>query len=328
MFTLHQMSAFECVARSGSLTQAAATLGVSQPALSRTIRLLEAELGVQLLFRTGRGVELTEGGQVFLDFCRETLDNVRAVRLKLEELSTTLQGSARIAMPTGIASMTMAPFVTRFNELFPVARIHVSEAFTGDIVRRLSTGAVDVGVIYTGPASQAISRENVLGEDIYLVGPPDAAAVQVSEIGLHEVLKLPLILPTRQEGVRGLLDRAISDLGQQANVVIELDATVSLLDLIRQEKGYGLFPYCVVKQEVESGALQASRIVDPCLTRDIAIATTSVRPLSPVARQAASLLRASLLKEAKSARWSRTPSGVPAGHTTPVARSAATSSGP
>jgi len=305
MLTIRQLEVFERIAQSGSLTQAATSLNIAQPALSRMVRQIEADLGTTLLYRTGRGVSLTQAGYRFLDHGVEILKQLRQMRLELEELGSTLQGTATVAMPTGVGRVVMVPLVTQFKELFPLARIRVIELFTGDIAAQLASGQVDVAAVYSHSGASGINHDPIVVEDLHLVGMADSPAVQAPDIPLEEAVQHPLILPTRSEGVRGLFDRKTATANLEPNIYLEVDATVSLLDLVRKRLGYALFPYCVVHQEVENGELRAARVVEPCLRRTLMVATSTSRPLSPTAREAARLLRSSILELAPLGRWQK-----------------------
>ena len=305
MLTIRQLEVFERIAQTGSLTQAATSLNIAQPALSRMVRQIEADLGTTLLYRTGRGVSLTQAGYRFLDRGVEILKQLRQMRLELEELGSTLQGTATVAMPTGVGRVVMVPLVTRFKELFPQARIRVIELFTGDIAEQLASGRVDVAAVYNQSRTNGVNHDRVAFEDLHLVGMGDSEAVQAADIPLRDAVGYPLILPTRSEGVRGLLDRETANAGLEPNIFLEVDATVSLLDLVRKRLGYALFPFCVVHQEIESGELRAARIVVPFLRRTLMVTASTNRPLSPTAREAARLLRSVILELAPLGRWSK-----------------------
>lgn len=305
MLTLHQLQTFVRIADAGSLSRVAAAQGLSQPALSRLVRSMEKAAGAPLLYRHGRGVTLTDAGRRLQVHAAAILNHLEALESELEELGQGLTGSATVAIPPGAGRIVMVPLVMRFNKLHPRATIRVQELFTGDIMGLLASGDIEVGALYSGAGTPGIVGESLVGEGLYLVGLPGSPGTRKPEVALETVAQLPLMMPTRAEGVRGMLDRALSEAGLRADVRVEVDSTAALLDLVRGGLGYVVFPYCTVYAEAGRGEFAVSRVIRPTIERELVVATSTKQPLSPTAREAARMLRESILEHAGDARWVR-----------------------
>ena len=147
---LRQLRSFVAVAERGSFTRAADDLYVAQQAVSQQVKALEAALGVTLLWRTSRRVELTPAGKVFLADCRRVLAAAdRAVR-RVQEAARGEAGTLRIAYTLTAAWQTVPALLSRLGERYPQLKAQAREVFAADIARLLHAGVSDVGI---GPAT-------------------------------------------------------------------------------------------------------------------------------------------------------------------------------
>ena len=147
---LRQLRSFVAVAERGSFTRAADDLYVAQQAVSQQVKALEAALGVTLLWRTSRRVELTPAGKVFLADCRRVLAAAdRAVR-RVQEAARGEAGTLRIAYTLTAAWQTVPALLSRLGERYPQLKAQAREVFAVDIPRLLHAGVSDVGI---GPAT-------------------------------------------------------------------------------------------------------------------------------------------------------------------------------
>lgn len=121
----NDLMAFVCVARMGSFTRAAAQMGVSQSALSHTIRALEARLGVRLLTRTTRSVAPTEAGERLLDTVGPRLDNIEAEMALLGDLRERPAGTVRITTAEHAANSVLWPKLSRFLPDYPDIKVEI-----------------------------------------------------------------------------------------------------------------------------------------------------------------------------------------------------------
>ena len=147
---LRQLRSFVAVAERGSFTRAADDLYVAQQAVSQQVKALETALGVTLLWRTSRRVELTPAGKVFLADCRRVLAAAdRAVR-RVQEAARGEAGTLRIAYTLTAAWQTVPALLSRLGERYPQLKAQAREVFAVDIPRLLHAGVSDVGI---GPAT-------------------------------------------------------------------------------------------------------------------------------------------------------------------------------
>jgi DNA-binding transcriptional LysR family regulator len=145
--TLVQLRHLIALAESGSFVRSAERLALTQPALSRSIRALEDELGHGLFDRIGRRSELTAFGRDVLERARQLVFEADALREAGARLSASTSGVIRIGMGSGAGAMLMTPFLLRMGTRYPGVRAEVSRANTGLLVQRLRERSLDALVV-------------------------------------------------------------------------------------------------------------------------------------------------------------------------------------
>src|ERR1700760_3604749 len=171
-----QLSYFLEIPQPGIFSRAAVPLSVAQPILSRQIKLLESELGVELLYRNGRGVVVSEAGKVLETYARSVVGLVGKARSEIGSLRAEPKGRVAIAMPPSIGWMLTGPLVVRCREAFPQILLHLAEGFSGHVAEWLSTGRVDIGVVYQAPRLSTLQTEPLLSDELILLGAVDDPA--------------------------------------------------------------------------------------------------------------------------------------------------------
>ena len=184
---LTQLRYFVRVAEMGSFSKAAIELDVAQPALSRQVRLLETDLRVTLLQRTGRGVLLTEAGKRLYDHAVSILQLVAHAREDISANRDEATGRIVIGLPPSMGRMLTLPLVDAFKQHLPRARLAIVEGLSAHIVEWISTGRVDLGLIHNPDANPAIETIHVLDEPLCLVSASKGAARKAAPLPFTEL---------------------------------------------------------------------------------------------------------------------------------------------
>jgi DNA-binding transcriptional LysR family regulator len=256
----------------GSLSKVALAYGTSQPHISRRISDLEQACGGRLFQRTGRGVALTELGQ-------RIVPKVRAWMASTDELANDVRASA--GTPIGkvrIGSLpsTAHPFVgtlyRRLKEQYPLIQLAVREGQGAQLETWLEDGSVDLAILYRTGASPRNGDTYLVETATYLVsgaGDPLTSRPTVRFSALHD---LPLVLFCRPSSWRNHLEQISAARGVSLNVALEADSLSLQTHIVSQGGIYALLgPYAVAAAPKEC-RLQSSKLVDPVVTRHIALA--------------------------------------------------------
>lgn len=282
---IKQLEYFLAVSEHGSFSKAAVLLSVAQPVLSRHVRTLEEELGTELFYRNGRGVETTEAGKMLLGHAQAILASAGQIAGEIESLCASPRGRLALGIPPTASSILTLPLVRRIRSTFPRVKLKIQEGYSGHVLEWLSTGRIDVAILYNAPKTSTLLTQPLIEEELYLIGPGDSPEARWDgPISGERLARLPLILPSNPHGLRRLVDSALATIDVEPNVECEIDSFGSSLELVEQGEGYTILPYASVRRQVRAGRLSATSIVEPRVTRQLVLATSMQRPMTAVTR--------------------------------------------
>lgn len=273
------------------MTRAARALGVTQPALSAMLRKLEREVGAELLHRTGRGVDLTEAGRVFLQHAEETVRRadgaVRAVRevLGLERGSISIGGGAT-------ATTYLLPrVVSAVRAAHPGLRFYVREAGSSTVAAAVLAGELDLGIV-TLPAPSAgggLAQTPLVEDELRLIVPALHRLAGKKQFRWQDLAGESVVAFEAGTAVRGLIDGASAAAGVALTVVMELRSIESIKQMVAAGIGVGF----VSRFALREGEGLACR--DAKLVRKLALVRRAERAPSA----AAGVFAAALVKSVR-----------------------------
>jgi LysR family transcriptional regulator, nitrogen assimilation regulatory protein len=233
---LKQIEYFVRVAELGSFTRASSALSIAQPVLSRQIRLLEVELRQNLLIRNGRGATPTEAGKLLLEHGRGILHQVDRAREELGRVRGALAGRVAIGMPPSIAKVLTVPLSRDFRARLPHAALSISEGLSFAMQESLINGRLDIALLYGAVAIPGLEITPLLEEDLFLVQRLASRKTSHS-VTLKELAALPLIIPTRPNAIRMLVEAEMANINCHPTIALEIDGVPAILDLVLDGAG-------------------------------------------------------------------------------------------
>ncbi|MCS3471462.1 DNA-binding transcriptional LysR family regulator [Pseudomonas sp. JUb42] len=265
------LALFSQVVKSASISRAAMALGADQSTISRRIGLLEADLGVRLFHRSGRGVTLTDRGQQLLGYATKLNDTLaEAERVMRESVEHGPVKLCIAAQPT-IARILFGRLGHALKARFPLTQLHFVEALAADILNRLSEGTVDMALIYLPEHPGALQFDPLVKEGIQLITPGDYP-LNGDAIAVRDLGDIPLILPSTHHGLRLLVESLAGRHGFTTNIALECDGSISITKrLVLENCGCTVLPEAAVIEEIKSGRLKSYRIEEPEVSRTVAI---------------------------------------------------------
>jgi DNA-binding transcriptional LysR family regulator len=147
---LSTLALFVRIAETRSITKAAQASHIALAAASRRVALLEGQLGVQLLFRSAKGVELTPAGNALLLHARRMLGQVDEMRAELADYTKGGKGLVRVHANTSALAQYLSQDLASFSAAHPAIKIAIEEHRSGAIVQAVQTGATDIGIVMEG----------------------------------------------------------------------------------------------------------------------------------------------------------------------------------
>lgn len=301
---IKQLDYFVRVAELGSFTRAARALNVAQPALSRQVRLLEVELRQNLLTRNGRGAIPTEAGTLLLEHGRGILNQVALAREELGAARSRLGGRVSIGLPPSLSRLITVPLTLAMRESLPQARLTLTEGFSVLMYEGLRVGNLDMAVLYNPDASPDLDSETLHEEELVLISPRSALKKTGSrrakaQIDLLEVAALPLILPSRPNAFRLLIDNEMAGLGQRPHIVMEVDGLNAILSLVKEGMGHAVLPRYTLSNFDNVTPFGVRAIQNPCILSRLELVWSSRRPATATQKKALEVVREVVLQEVR-----------------------------
>ncbi|MEI7785291.1 MAG: LysR substrate-binding domain-containing protein [Betaproteobacteria bacterium] len=296
---LKQLEYFVRVAELGSFTRAAQMLGIAQPALSRQVRLLEVELRQHLLRRNGRGATPTEAGQLLLEHGRGILHQVERAREEMARVRSGLTGRVALGMPPSVARMLTVPLTRAFRQQLPQAQLSISEGLSSAMQENLLSGRLDIAVLYNPSPMPGIEHRDLLEEELLLVQPRPPGLQEdppPPPLPLREVAALPLVIPSRPNAIRMLVETQMAAIGCRPQIALEIDGVSAILDLVADGAGCAILSRNAVMRSIRPSAYATRAIEQPQLRIGLSTSTSSLRP-STLTQQATLALLQQVAKD-------------------------------
>ncbi len=291
---LKQLEYFVRVAELGSFTKAAVALDVAQPALSRQVRLLEVELRQNLLTRNGRGAVATEAGQLLLAHGRGILHQVERAREELGRVRGALAGRVAVGLPPSVAKVLAVPLIREFRQRMPEGTLSISEGLSAAMQESLANGRLDIAILYNAAPSPDTELTPLLEEPLYLVqrhGGAGAPPARPRPIALRDVAKLPLVIPSRPNAIRMLVETELAAVGCRPTVALEIDGVAAMLDLVADGAGNAILSRNAVATSAHPQAFALRPIGAPPLRSKLLLAMSSQRPATLTQQAMLQLMR-------------------------------------
>lgn len=294
-----QLRYFSAVARQANFGKAADALGVTQPALSRQVQLLEEEFGIRLFRRHRRGVALTPDGLMLQERADSLLRQFDQVEHDLRAKRQEASGPVTIGFAPGITTL-LAPMVAAdLAKRFPLIRLRVVEAFASQLHDMLLDGQLDVALLAGVVPGAGLLLTPAAEEAICLIGPVGHPALTAETVPITALAGLPVILSgVPRAGVRLEVESAAARAGVRLDVRAEVDTIHSALAMAHAGIGFT----CHISWNVSTYPdLRAVPIRGLKLRRTIGRA--SDRPASRAVVETERALRDALASVLESGRW-------------------------
>ncbi len=288
---LESVRLFLEVADSGSISKVAARRQTVQSHISRQVSDFEKLHGGALFVRTGRGVVLTDAGHRAVPRLRRWLQETEALADSLRADASALAGEVRLGIIPSAAHGLMTCVFQRLRQEHPGVRLNVVEAQGTELNAMLDVGSVDMAILFRFQAPRG-NGEKVLGvAPTFLVSGAGDALTGAPATGFRRLEGLPLVLPRRPSPWRNALDETARSQGFALDAVIEADSLTLQKELVASTPGLYtvLGPYAIAPERA-AGRLQASRLLEPDLSRLVVLAFPRQGKTSAAARCVAGMV--------------------------------------
>jgi LysR family nitrogen assimilation transcriptional regulator len=259
---LRQLAYFLEICEGASISQASHRANVSQPALSRQLKLLEQELGVELFIRTARGSALTDAGTILRERADRLLKDVGTLRHDVVSSALEPRGELTVGTLTSLLAYLAAPALSSFRTKYPNVSFRIKEGTSRAMRDAVASGRVDVAFVSMIEDIAGFKVCPLVTEKLFLVGHHDLGldATQPAPIGL--LSEGPLILTARPNSLRVVVDRALGRIGREPKVAFEVETLTLAMQLVKLRQGLSVFPYSAIDEYVAREEVSASPLRD------------------------------------------------------------------
>lgn len=250
---LGQLEAFMEVARLGSLTRAADTLFVTQPALTARLNRLEHALGATLLARNHRGARLTEAGQILLPFARQAIVAIEEAQRAIRHVAGAGPVLAIGATPT-LAAYVLPGVVNRILQTHPHVSITLRSAASEDLVELLLRDEIHLAVC-RAVHQRDLESLPLYEEELVIVAMPSHHLASATTLGFRDLANEVLVALHRSRSYREVVDSVLREADRAPRAIIDVDNSEVAKQMVHEGVGVALLPRTAVAAELRAGTL-------------------------------------------------------------------------
>lgn len=253
--SLRQISIFEAVARHLNYTRAAEELHLTQPAVFTQVKQLEESIGMPLLERIGKGMHLTAAGQEVLFTCRETLDGLERLEMRLADMQGLKRGRLRVAIVT-TAKYLIPRLLGEFCARFPGIEAELTVSNRETLLARLSKNDDDLTILGVPPESMDVTATPIADNPLVVLARHDHPLAASRSITLARLAEEPFILREKGSGTRLATENHFAEQGLKLKVRMELGSSEAIKQTIAGGLGVSVISLHTIALEGVSGLLK------------------------------------------------------------------------
>lgn len=276
---------FVAVADERSLTRAAEREHLALAAVSKRISDLEGQLGVSLLYRQPKGVELTPAGHALLHHARNLLDGLQQMDADLSEFSQGVKGHVRIHANTSAVIEFLPEDLSAFARQHPEVKIDLEERVSTDTLRALREGLTDIGIFAGHIPAEDLQVFGYREDNLVLVTPREHPLAKLKGISLRDAAGFDFIGLQQDASLYALLQQSAQQAGTPLRLRIQVRSFEAICRMIHTGMGIGVLPEQVVRNYLPALDVAIVPLTDAWARRELKIGVRSVESLSVTARQ-------------------------------------------
>lgn len=262
---LDHVQAFVAIVQSGGFTRASAALHLSQPAISRRVRLLERELGAPLFERLGRGVVLSDAGRAFLPHAEALLASMRDGIDAVGALHGTSQGTVTLAVVGTLTSTTLTQRLRQFREAYPGIDLRLRTALSAEVSALVLRGDASLGLRYDLDPNPGLVSSTIHQEPLVPVCSAGhrlahARRVPLKALAGERWIGFPPRPGPTSEPYSSALAQRLAACGLDAVEIVQIDSLTAQKRMVEADFGLALLPRSSIDEELRAGTLCVLRV--------------------------------------------------------------------
>lgn len=290
---LNHLAIFHAVAEEHSMSRGAERLCISQPAVSKQIKDLEAALGVALFDRLPRGLRLTQAGETLAGYARRLFAAEADAERAIAELKGLAQGRLTVGASLTIGDYLLPQVLSVYRKKHPGIELHLEIANTQAIQQKLRDGVLDIGLT-EGFADDADLEAEVFAEDaLVAVVPPGHPLLGENAVAAARFCAEPFLMREPGSGTREVVERALARLGIAVTPAMSLGSTEAIKRSVAAGLGVAIISNLALEAEFSAHRLYLLPLRDLMLTRPLHLVRRRGRSAGPAVQAFSNLLKKS-----------------------------------
>jgi DNA-binding transcriptional LysR family regulator len=283
-FDITSLQLFVAIGEELSLTRAAQREHLVLSAASKRIAELEHAVGSPLLYRHARGVTLTPAGQSLLHYSRQVLQTLHRMQGELSEYAEGIQGHIRLHANASAIIQFLPEELNAFLTQYPSVKIDLEEQVGPAIVRAVTEGVADIGIIAASTPSTDLQRFPYHTDRLVLLVPRRHPLARRKSIRLIETLDFDFIGPHTGSSLYSLMMRAAMEAGRSIKLRIQVRSFDGMCRMIQANLGIGILPIGAIASHIKSMAIRPIALEEEWASRDLQICLRELDALPVTAR--------------------------------------------
>ncbi|MBC9785065.1 LysR family transcriptional regulator [Heliobacterium chlorum] len=273
------------VARHRSFTKASQVLHISQPSISKTIKILEDELGVTLFHRSAKQIELTDAGKAVLGQAQQILASFQNLTSELSDVMNIKKGNIRIGIPPNAGSSPFPRLIGEFKKAFPQITIQLVEIGSKKIEQGISEGTLDIGVVCTIPEKkQTLSMFSFVKEPLMLIVPGNHRLSKKQVVDYSELKDESFVFYREDFSLYDRIIERCNLCGYKPKIICQSSQWDFMTEMVASQLGIALLPQRIC-EKVNSDQVKVLPLRDPQIYWNLTVIWNKYRYLSHATRQ-------------------------------------------
>jgi DNA-binding transcriptional LysR family regulator len=264
--TVQQLESLIALLDAGSLTQAAAKLFISQSALTKQIKNMEAAAGTSLVIRGRTGIALTVEGQILYDYAKRITRLLEDARERVEQLKNQESGHIYVSASTTPSTYILPQLLTQVHKKHPDIKLHIQTYDSDEAMQCILNNQAEIGIIGKEVLNRKLVSERLCRDELVLVAPVHHPLSGQKSITVQELAGTAFIAREHGSGTRDILEKALQRHSgkslPQFNVIAEMGSAEAVKEAVLAGLGVSILSIFAVRRELSQGLLTRVNIVD------------------------------------------------------------------
>lgn len=250
-----QLLAFCTLVQTGSFTETARILSLTQSAISHSVKNLEADLRCQLVTRTGRKINITEDGEELYKDAQNILNQMQGVRFRIQDRANWGRGRLRIGASTTACQHILPNVLREFNECFPDCIMTITPADTPELLEMTRKHEIDLAIIVDPEALNDVEVKPLFSDELILVASPIHEFAQIGSVKMNKIAQERLVLYNKGSFTFGQIEHFFRQHKLLLENYIELGSMEAIKELVKINYGVSFLASWIVENEINAGSL-------------------------------------------------------------------------